>query len=349
MANLIPLELEPSFDPRLWGRRNLSPLYPDRIHLPEPIGEAWLTGPDSRFVNGPFAGERLARCWTKLPAEVLGTRIRPEGDFPLLVKFLFPEEKLSIQVHPNDTYARARGERRGKTEMWYVVDARPGAKLRLGLKPGVAREALLRTLGDGSLEDCLEEIEIATGDVLFCPAGTVHTIMPGATLCEIQEASDITYRLFDYNRLGLDGKPRPLHVNEALDVLRFGPQIAGKITPWAFPHARTAAWLLLACPYFATEKYSSEQKMEFSTEADRFELLIIVAGSGKMTWPEGERAYHLADVYLVPAALGSYSLEPAEPTTLLVSYVPDLEQEFSLRPGAPVPRPWAGVVFPEVP
>lgn len=349
MSTLTPLQLEPSFDPRLWGRRDLHPLYPDRTDLPEPIGEAWLTGPDARFVIGPFAGSRLGACWAGLGAEVLGRRIEREGDFPLLAKFLFPEEKLSIQVHPNDAQARARGEARGKTEMWYVVAARPGATLRLGLKPEVTRDDLLHALKDSSIENCLSEVPIAVGDVLFCPAGTVHTIMPGATLCEIQQPSDVTYRLYDYGRLTAERKPRPLHVVQALDVIRFGSQAARKAVPWAFPHGGSTAWLLCACPYFATEKYSSEQKLEFSTEPERFELLIVIAGSGKLRWADGERAYGLADLYLLPAMLGAYSLEPEEATTILVTYVPDLEKDFSLRPGEPVPRRWAEVVFPEVP
>lgn len=349
MATVAPLELEPSFDPRLWGRRDLSPLYAERTNLPEPIGEAWLTGPDSRIVNGPLAGQRLGASWTKFGREVLGTRTPPEGDFPLLAKFLFPEEKLSIQVHPNDAYARARAAGRGKTEMWYVVNAPPGATLRLGLRSEVTRAEFERALAEGTLEACLEEVPLAAGDVLYCPAGTVHTIMPGATLCEIQEPSDITYRLFDYNRLTAEGRLRPLHVEQALEVIRFGRQACGKIRPWSFPHAGATAWLLLACPYFATEKYESERRLEFSTEPERFEIVIVVSGVGRLVWSDGERGYRPGATFLIPAALGVYALEPAELTTMLLTYVPDLEKDFSLAPGAPVPRDWAGVVFPEVP
>lgn len=348
MALLAPLELEPSFDPRIWGRRDLSPLFPDRSKLPEPIGEAWLTGPEARFVSGPFASATLAESWTRLGSDVLGTRVRPEGEFPLLAKFLFPEEKLSIQVHPGDAYARTHGGR-GKTEMWHVVEAHPGAWIRLGLKPGIRRDGLLRALRKGTIEECLNKIPVAAGDVLFCPAGTVHTIGPGATLCEIQEPSDTTYRLFDYNRLTAAGTPRPLHVEQALDVIRFGSKVPRKIAPWPFPHAGSGAWLLLACPYFATEKYAGDATMEFSTDAARFELLIVVGGSGKLAWNGGERAYRSAEVFLMPARLGSYRLEPEQSTSALLTYVPDLEKDFSIRPGEPVPRHWAGVVFPQAP
>ena len=349
MAGLTPLELEPSFYPRIWGRRDLGPLFPDQANLPEPIGEAWLTGPQARFVNGPFAGSTLSESWTRLGADVLGTRMRPEGEFPLLTKFLFPEEKLSIQVHPDDAYARTHGGRLGKTEMWYVVEAKPGTRIRLGLKPGIGRDDLQRALGDGTLENCLNEIAVAAGDVLFCPAGTVHTIGPGATLCEIQEPSDTTYRLFDYNRLTAAGTPRPLHVEQALDVIRFGSEVPRKITPWPFPHAGSGAWLLLACPYFATEKYAGKRAMEFSSDAARFELLIVAAGSGKLAWEGGEREYASADVFLIPARLGAYELRPKRPTTVLLTYVPDLERDFSIRPGEPVPGRWAEVVFPQAP
>ena len=154
--------------------------------------------------------------------------------FRLLVKFIFPEEKLSVQVHPDDDYA-ARHEQaaggRGKTEMWYALQARPGAEVLVGLKPEVTRESFARAIADGTAEDCLVHVPLRAGDAIFVPARTAHTIGPGLVLCEIQQNSDITYRVYDYNRRDANGQARPLHIEKALDVMRFGKQFGGKIAP----------------------------------------------------------------------------------------------------------------------
>ncbi len=151
-----PFRIEPTFSPRIWGSRSLAPLYPEKTILAEPIGEAWLTDINCRIGNGAFAGKTLAEAWRQMPAEWRGSNFAEPGDFPLLVKFIFPTDKLSIQVHPDDAYAsvheRANGGR-GKTEMWHVVSAKPGASLLLGLKPSVTREEFLEALENHTLED----------------------------------------------------------------------------------------------------------------------------------------------------------------------------------------------------
>jgi len=321
---LCPARLEPVFSPRPWGSHSLAPYFPEMSDLPEPVGEAWMTGGDCRFANGPFAGRTLGEIWRTIPPAWAGTAAE-RGHFPLLVKFIFPEDKLSVQVHPDDAYA-ARHEQaaggRGKTEMWYAVDARPGAEVLVGLKPDVTREDFTRAIRDGTAEDCLDRIPIRPGDAVFVPAGTAHTIGPGLVLCEIQEFSDLTYRVYDYNRRDRNGQLRPLHVDKALEVMRFGKQAGGKITPVSISRGGFRETHYAACRYFATEHWAFAESIETSVSAERFELLIFLQGRGHIGWGAQETAYLPAQVWLIPAALGKLELVPEAPTSLLRTYVP---------------------------
>ncbi len=193
--------LEPFFTPRIWGQRSLAPWYPDKANLPEPVGEAWLTAFDSRISNGPFAGKTLREAWQAMPAEWRGAQFASCAEFPLLIKFIFPNDRLSIQVHPDDAYAskfeQAAGGR-GKTEMWHIVCAEPGAEVLIGLKPGVDQEAFRRSLRANTVEDLLEHFHVRSGETYFIPAGTQHAMGAGLVVCEIQQYSDLTYRVYDY-------------------------------------------------------------------------------------------------------------------------------------------------------
>ncbi len=324
---LSPVRFEPIFLPRIWGARSLAPLFPEKIALEPPIGEVWLTGNDCGFASGPLAGRKLGEVWREMPQEWTGSRVQHDGPFPLLVKFLFPAEKLSIQVHPDDDYARrheAAAGGQGKTEMWYVVAARAGAEVMVGLKPGVTPDSFRRAVVDGTVEECLARIPVHPGDVIFVPAGTAHTIGPGAVLCEIQEHSDITYRVFDYNRLTPEGKPRPLHIEQALAVINFGEQSGGKLEPVHITRGPLTESYFIACRYFATEKWEFAERIAAVTQPEHFDLLITVAGSGRIEFGQSAADYAPAQVWLLPAALGAYQIAPQSPTTLLRTYVPDV-------------------------
>lgn len=313
----VPCRLQPQFVPRIWGARSLAPLFPDKGNLAEPIGEVWLTGNDCAFADGPFAGRTLADAWRAMPPEWAGSRLDTQKPFPLLVKFLFPEDILSIQVHPDDEYARqheAQTGWSGKTEMWHAIAARPGAEVLVGLKEEVTPESFRAAIADGTAEKCLNRIPVAAGDTIFVPAGTVHTIGPGLVLCEIQENSDLTYRVFDYNRPGLDGKPRSLHIEKALAVTRFGKQLGGKTQPLT-RHA-------LTCPYFETRRLDFAGPFAAETSRERFELLIVLAGRGQIEAAGAGLAYAQGEAWLLPAALGAYHLAPSAPTAVLHSFVP---------------------------
>jgi mannose-6-phosphate isomerase len=326
-VNPAPARLAPHFVSRIWGARTLKPLF-DAPPGPEPVGEVWMTGEENRFLSGPFAGRNLGDVWPSLPPEWTGTRNQNTPRIPLLVKFLFPEDKLSVQVHPSDDYARAHEAGTapvGKTEMWYVIDSRPGAQIAVGLRPGVIRESFQRSIENGATEDTLQQIAVRPGETYFVPAGTPHMIGPGMVICEIQQHSDITYRVFDFNRRQADGTLRPLHIRQAMDVLNFGPSRGGTAHPVQVQSGALAKTYLTACAYFATEKWEFSQSVEGSTSFDRFELLIPIFGSGRIATESGSLAYGPAQVWLLPAALGAYRLIPESATTLLRTCVPDLQ------------------------
>ena len=322
-----PTRIEPIFSPRLWGARSLAPLYPEKSNLTEPLGEAWLTGVDCRIASGPFDGKTLGAAWTEMPAEWRGSQLAAEANFPLLVKFIFPTEKLSLQVHPDDAYAsvheKAAGGR-GKTEMWHAVSATAGAQLLLGLKPGVDKEKFREGLASHTVEDLFEVQSVRTGDTFFVPAGTPHSIGPKMVICEVQEYSDLTYRVYDFGRVDAQGKPRELHVEKALQVTNFGKPAGEKVTPLLLPADGATRSLLAACRYFAAERWECSAKCEIPVDPERFELIVILEGAGSFAWPDSAARYHRGECWLVPAAQARIDVLPETATSLIRAYVPDI-------------------------
>jgi mannose-6-phosphate isomerase len=334
-ASLCPARLEPIFSPRPWGARTLAPLFPEKSHLTDPLGEAWMTGMECRFASGPFAGQKLGDVWRTLPASWTGTQAGgADGSFPLLVKFIFADEKLSVQVHPDDDYA-ARHEKaaggRGKTEMWYAIHARPGAEVLAGLKPGVTPEIFKRAIEDGSAEDCLLHVPFRAGEAIFVPSGTAHTIGAGLVLCEIQEYSDLTYRVFDYNRRDAQGHARELHIEKALQVMRFGEQHGGKTAPVRITRGPVTETYFVACRFFAVAKWEFAERVASVTSPEHFDLLIFLEGRGSIQWRGESVEFAPAQTWLLPAALGTYHLAPRERTSVLRAYVPASLDEISRK------------------
>jgi mannose-6-phosphate isomerase len=322
-----PFRIEPKFVPRIWGARSLAPLFPEVHDLKTPVGEAWLTGFDCHIANGSFAGITLGAAWKKMPAEWRGTSLASTGDFPLLVKFIFPTDKLSIQVHPDDAYASVHEKSaggHGKTEMWHAVSAEDGAHVLIGLVPKTTKEKFLKSLGGDTMEDLFVHWRVQPGDTFFVPAGTPHTIGKGMVLCEVQQYSDLTYRVYDYGRVDAHGKPRELHIEKALDVIEFGRPISGKASRIHLPGHGMQTSLLTACRYFATERWRITAAIEVLSDPEHFDLLVILAGSGIFTWGSVPAAYQSGECWLVPAGLGKFSVNPNEPTKLLRTYVPDV-------------------------
>jgi mannose-6-phosphate isomerase len=323
----IPCRIESLLVSRIWGRLSLDPLYTASEELAEPVGEVWLTGERCRLADGPYAGKTLGQAWREMGPEWKGTRLAGEKDFPLLAKFLFPELTLSIQVHPGDEYA-ARNEAesggRGKTEMWYAVAAEAGAEVLVGFNPGVDEKTVRRSVADGTIEGCLRRLPVAAGDAIYVPAGAVHAIGPGQIFCEIQEYSDLTYRLFDYNRTDPQGNRRELHVEKALEVMRFGQREAGKTQPVTGHLGPIELTYLAACRYFATERWRFVEPIELASSIDHFDLLIFLAGRGEVVVGEERREFQHGEAWFVPADFSGFRLAPATDVTLLRTYVPDL-------------------------
>jgi mannose-6-phosphate isomerase len=276
----------------------------------------------------------LGSVWPEMSVEWAGTKADRGSVFPLLVKFIFSEDKLSVQVHPDDDYA-ARHEKaaggRGKTEMWYTARARPGAEVLVGLKPGVTREKFEQAIGEGTAEASLERVAVREGDAIFVPAGTAHTIGPGLVLCEIQEHSDLTYRVYDYNRRDAKGRARELHVEKALDVIHFGKQGGGRIDPLRIVRGPVTETFFVSCRYFATEKWEFAESVAAATSREHFDLMIILEGAGNFEWRGSSAKYAPAQVWMIPAALGAYRIDPSSRTTLLRTYVPSSPNEFLQR------------------
>jgi len=223
-AELYPLTFHPILKERVWGGRRLEQLYGKPLPPGRPVGESWeitdRPGDVSIIANGPLAGHDLHWLMENHGRALLGAAPAPGGRFPLLIKILDAQEKLSLQVHPPaEKAARLGGE--PKTEMWYITDAQPGAVLFVGLKRAVSREAFERKIKVGEVADCFHQVPVKAGDAMFLPSGRVHAIGAGLVIFEIQQNSDTTYRVFDWNRTGLDGRPRELHVAQSLESIDF--------------------------------------------------------------------------------------------------------------------------------
>jgi mannose-6-phosphate isomerase len=212
MSEIFPFRLAPYFRTRIWGFHDLAPWF-DYKTDGEPIGEVWLTGEMCKAATGPFSGQTLRAITDAHGPELLGNALG-DGEFPLLIKMLFPKEKLSVQVHPDDAMARNYGEPRGKTECWFALDAEPGATVALGIRPGVTAEEIRTAIKAATLEDLLEMVPVSKNDMLFVDAGTVHAMGPGVVILETQQTSDLTYRMYDY------GRPRELHLEKSLEAMR---------------------------------------------------------------------------------------------------------------------------------
>ena len=309
--------------------------------LAEPIGEAWLTGLDCKIATGRFAGKTLGQAWPELTVAWRGQDFEGERDFPLLLKFIFPKDKLSIQVHPDDAYAakyeQAAGGR-GKTEMWHIVSAEPGARLLAGLKPGVTKVKFCAALADHTLEELFQSYEVQAGDTFFLAAGTAHTIGPDMIVCEVQEYSDLTYRVYDYGRVDASGKPRELHVEKAMEVIDFESHREVRVQGKPMMIRGQKIWeTLVSCAYFETTKFEIDEPIHMNMPPKprrSFALWAFMEGAGEIAWscgscdssPEnsgpdntGRFSYKAGECWFIPANLSGHSFTPATKTSVLMA------------------------------
>lgn len=331
---IYPLTFIPVFRDYIWGGRNLETRF-GRALPPGIVAESWeISGHPSSpttVENGPLAGQTLPQVLDALGPDLVGSRSQDMLDrskFPLLVKLLDATQPLSVQVHPNDDYAnRHENGELGKTEMWYILHAEPDAYLIYGLKPGVSPTSFRQALAAGKLETCLHQLLVKAGDSVFIPAGSVHAIMGGIMLAEIQQNSDTTYRVYDWNRLGPDGQPRPLHVDKAIEVTNFAQVEPGQFQPQLLEeNAGLRRETISACPYFNVERVAFKQagaKFAGRCDGSTFEIWGIMSGLGRVGWGAGENLGMPAIRFtLLPAALGDFEIEALEPAVFLRAYVP---------------------------
>ncbi len=275
MREIAPFRIEPQFVTRVWGFRDLRPWY-DRVAEGDPIGEVWLTGDDCVVATGAHQGKKLGALFSEAHEALLGADV-PFAGSPLLVKVILASEKLSVQVHPDDSMAQKYGQPRGKTECWYALAAEPGAQVAAGLRPGTSLADLRAGIQSGTLESRLNLLPIHAGDMIFVDAGTVHAIWPGSILLETQQNSDTTYRLYDY------GRPRELHIEKSLEATRLSTR-AGKIAPLELPD-RT---VLIDEDYFRVERIPVEgrrtsESLRGNDDIPGLSYLFAATGTGRLS------------------------------------------------------------------
>lgn len=305
---LYPMLLKPALKVKVWGGRKLGDLMNKTLPTDDPYGESWEVHDTATVINGELAGQTLGAVLAAYGTDLIGEHNDPAEGFPLLVKLIDAADWLSVQVHPNDEQALAlEGEPRGKTEAWLFLQADEGAKIVLGVQPGTNRETMAQAIRDGELEAHIAYAEVNTGDVLLLHANTVHALGPGLMIYEIQQSSDTTYRLYDWNRMGLDGQPRELHIEKGVQVsnVAYLPTIT-------HPEARQERMTLVKSAYFETEQHIMnvhDTSFVLNTNG-RFHALTCVEGTARVYVVEGnhELTFGLGETMLVPAVIGQYML-----------------------------------------
>ena len=304
---LYPLTFRPIFKDRVWGGRELARLYGKNIPAGQPIGEAWeisdRPGDASVIANGPLAGKDLRWLMEHHAAEILGNaKPATDGRFPLLCKILDAREKLSLQVHPPASKAKElKGE--PKTEMWFIADAAPGASLYVGLKHGATRAEFEKKIADGTVADCFHKIPVKAGDTMFLPSGRVHAIGDGLVIFEIQQNSDTTYRVFDWNRLGLDGKPREMHVTQSLASIDFNDFEPRLVETQFIAEGDVQKRALVNDPLFNVEAWKLSSGATGLLKPKKLQIVAVTSGAVEIK--SGATSVNLSagDFSLIPASL----------------------------------------------
>jgi mannose-6-phosphate isomerase len=319
---LYPFTFEPRFKERVWGGRRLAEIYGKALPSGTPIGESWeisdRRGDESVIANGPLAGRTLRWLMEHHGAEVLGhASAAADGRFPLLCKLLDAREKLSLQVHPPADKASSLGGE-PKTEMWYIADADRGAELFVGLRRGVTRDEFESKVRTGAVAECVHRMAVQSGDSMFLPSGRVHAIGAGLVIFEIQQNSDTTYRVFDWNRLGLDGKPRDLHVDQSLASIDFD-DFEPALSQEAWQTRGTVRWRpVVRHPLFTVDEMRVSDRRELPLRPGRLRVVAVVAGAVQARGVGGAVRVQAGGFVVLPASLQGPALDADADTGLLI-------------------------------
>lgn len=296
---IYPLKFKPIYKERVWGGTNLTRLLGRKLPG-ERIGESWDLACHknniSRVANGVLAGRTLAELLGNHPLELLGGSFQTDTNFPLLIKIIDANDKLSVQVHPDDDFANKIDKEAGKSEAWYVLDAKNDARIIYGLKSEISKEEFQSAIRAGRIMDCLQEAPVKKGDMIYIPTGQVHALLDGIVVYEVQQNSDTTYRVFDYDRLDSSGKSRQLHQDKALEVIRFGRKADLNFTTDR-----------LECPYFKIRNQRLEDCQYDATDG-KFLIYFVISGSGGISFKDGFVSLRRSDTIFIPAALGNFNI-----------------------------------------
>jgi mannose-6-phosphate isomerase len=317
---LYPFTFQPIFKERVWGGRELERLYQKPLPKGVPIGESWeisdRPGDASVIVNGPLAGRDLRWLMENHAADVLGNARPQGGRFPLLLKILDAREKLSLQVHPPAAAASAlNGE--PKTEMWYVAQAAADSELYVGLKRGVSRAEFEQRIQTGTVAECFHRVGVQSGDAMFLPSGRVHALGGGLVIFEIQQNSDTTYRVFDWNRLGLDGKPRELHVPQSLASIDFRDYEPSLLPRTCTRNGSRKVRPLVSDPAFTAEIQETEADVSVSLQPGKMQILALLNGHLQVCQDSGSLELTAGQSCLLPASLPQVIVRAQIPAAFL--------------------------------
>jgi mannose-6-phosphate isomerase len=327
--SLYPLKFQPIVQERIWGGSRLKSLF--QVDTDKLIGEYWvLSGhPTAKSIisNGPFTGKSLNDMIAEYPEGYLGASAQER--FPLLIKFLEAEDDLSVQIHPNDEYGLKHEGDYGKTEAWYILDSKPGGEIIYG-DTFKSREQYLQAVEQHNIKPFLERLPVAADDFVHVPSQTMHALLAGTTLIEIQQTSDVTYRVYDWDRLDNSGKSRELHIEKAADVMLYGQANTGNTDTKRYALASPANVLhehMVSCPYFSIEKISLAGG-SFVTSLGRRgnpDILVVAAGTGKLHWTEQNGTETSLDIQngdavLIPSTISNYTISSDQKLTLLKTF-----------------------------
>ncbi len=320
------MKFKPILKERIWGGEKLRTRLNKDTGTLKQTGESWeisgLEGDLSLVSNGYLQGNNLKELIEVYMGELVGDRVfdRFGLEFPLLIKFIDAREVLSVQVHPGDELAAERHQCFGKTEMWYILDAEPGSLIYTGFNREMDRDTYLSKLEKGKIREILNTENVTAGDVFDIPAGRVHATGPGILLAEIQQSSDVTYRIYDWDRVDKQGRSRELHTAQALDAIDFKRYDHYKIHPGS---SLNAPVLLTSNPYFRVSRYHIDRDYERDfNELDSFLVYLCLEGNGHILYADGQESFSTGDTLLVPASLEQVVLSPSPSTTLLEVHLP---------------------------
>jgi mannose-6-phosphate isomerase len=316
-----PILFEPIYKNAIWGGRSFETLFKRR--LPSGIfSESWEVSShkngNSIIKNGKFKGQALGDIINLHGINFLGTRSANLDRFPLLIKFIDANDKLSVQVHPDNKYALEVEGDLGKTEMWYIVDAKENAQIIYGIREQISKDDLLSAAKNGDLENYLNYIKVKKGAVIFIPSGTVHAILDGIVIAEIQQNSDTTYRLYDWNRLDDNGSPRDLHIGKAIDVINFDFNEDIKSPKFCTFNGYSTS-TLVQCDFFNVDLINIMNIFKDSTSEETFFIFTAVEGDGTLTYANINYDISMGSSFLIPANCGEFTISGN--ITLLKSYI----------------------------